>query len=356
MGTTLGSTALPSGRRVASIWSFLKFAGTYWSGSTGPRAWRLALAIFCLVLLNLAVNLGLNYWHRWFFDTLERREATQLVPAVMALAVLIMSGAAFAVAMVYCRMTLQLSWRRWATRVLIKRWEDKSSEKSVLVDGEADGSPQFRIAEDVRLALDPIVELSIGFLNALVLATMFLSILIVVGGGITFQIAELHLTLPAYLALAAVTDAVGVAAAMLGIGQPLMQRVAEKNESEALFLYELTTATQLDKHGDQVHHRFRKAGAAFVRAVASWQRVIRELCRVTWLSNSNVYFSPLLPLVLAAPKYVSGEFSLGTVMQLAAAFVIVLGALNWLTDNYVRLAEWAASARRVAELRAAFEG
>jgi putative ATP-binding cassette transporter len=299
------------------------------------------------------VNLGLNQWHRWFFDTLERRETAQLIPSVVALAALIMSGAAFAVAMVYCRMTLQLYWRQWATRVLIERWEDNSSAKSLLVDGEADGSPQFRIAEDVRLALDPIVELSIGFLNAVVLATMFLSILIVVGGGITFQIADFHIAVPAYLALAAVAYAVGVSAAMVWIGRPLMQRVAEKNESEALFLYELTTATQLRTDGNHTHPRFRRAGTALLRAVTSWQRVIRELCRVTWLSNSNVYFSPLLPLVLAAPKYISGEYSLGTVMQLAAAFVIVLGALNWLTDNYVRSAEWAASARRVAELRAA---
>jgi len=38
-------------------------------------------------------------------------------------------------------------------------------------------------------------------------------------------------------------------------------------------------------------------------------------------------------------------------MQAASAFAIVQSALNWLVDNYPRLAEWAASARRVAALK-----
>jgi vitamin B12/bleomycin/antimicrobial peptide transport system ATP-binding/permease protein len=38
------------------------------------------------------------------------------------------------------------------------------------------------------------------------------------------------------------------------------------------------------------------------------------------------------------------------VMQAASAFTIVQAAFNWLVDNYPRLADWTASARRVASL------
>ena len=37
-------------------------------------------------------------------------------------------------------------------------------------------------------------------------------------------------------------------------------------------------------------------------------------------------------------------------MQAASAFTIVQGAFNWLVDNYPRLADWTASARRVSSL------
>ena len=59
---------------------------------------------------------------------------------------------------------------------------------------------------------------------------------------------------------------------------------------------------------------------------------------------------PVVPLLLAAPKYLSGEMSLGGVVQVAAAFLAVQNAFNWLLDNFMRIAEWLAAARRVNEL------
>jgi putative ATP-binding cassette transporter len=62
------------------------------------------------------------------------------------------------------------------------------------------------------------------------------------------------------------------------------------------------------------------------------------------------FIAPVLPIILCAPKYLQGEMSLGAVMQAASAFTIVQGAFNWLVDNYPRLADWSASARRSASL------
>jgi putative ATP-binding cassette transporter len=47
--------------------------------------------------------------------------------------------------------------------------------------------------------------------------------------------------------------------------------------------------------------------------------------------------------------------TLGEVMQAASAFTIVQGAFNWLVDNYPKLADWTASARRAASLMSSLE-
>lgn len=60
-------------------------------------------------------------------------------------------------------------------------------------------------------------------------------------------------------------------------------------------------------------------------------------------------------LLLCTPKYVAGTMLLGEVVQAAAAFVMVQGACSWFTDNYPRLAQWAASANRVASLLLALD-
>jgi len=57
----------------------------------------------------------------------------------------------------------------------------------------------------------------------------------------------------------------------------------------------------------------------------------------------------VFPVMLAVPKYLDGDLTLGAVMQLATAFVQVQMALNWIVDNFVRFAEWRASANRVGE-------
>src|SRR5437763_61827 len=48
--------------------------------------------------------------------------------------------------------------------------------------------------------------------------------------------------------------------------------------------------------------------------------------------------------------------TLGTVMQASAAFTQVQYAFNWIVDNYPRLAEWTASARRASNLLVAIDG
>jgi vitamin B12/bleomycin/antimicrobial peptide transport system ATP-binding/permease protein len=72
--------------------------------------------------------------------------------------------------------------------------------------------------------------------------------------------------------------------------------------------------------------------------------------KTTLVSQTSGYIAPVLPIILCAPKFLAGELTLGQVIQAASAFTIVQSAFNWLVDNYPRLADWAASTRRVAAL------
>src|SRR5262249_31181078 len=60
--------------------------------------------------------------------------------------------------------------------------------------------------------------------------------------------------------------------------------------------------------------------------------------------------APVIPVLLCAPKFLEGSMTLGQVMQAASAFTIVQSAFGWLVDNYPRLADWNACARRIASL------
>jgi putative ATP-binding cassette transporter len=64
-------------------------------------------------------------------------------------------------------------------------------------------------------------------------------------------------------------------------------------------------------------------------------------------SNS---LAPIIPILLCAPKYVAGTMTLGEVMQAVSAFMTVQTAFSRLVENYPRLADWTASASRLASL------
>src|SRR6185295_3289304 len=75
-----------------------------------------------------------------------------------------------------------------------------------------------------------------------------------------------------------------------------------------------------------------------------------QYIRTTVVSQASNGGAPIVPILLCAPKYVAGTMTLGEVMQAASAFMIVQVAFNWLVDNYPRLADWTASACRLASL------
>ncbi len=76
---------------------------------------------------------------------------------------------------------------------------------------------------------------------------------------------------------------------------------------------------------------------------------------MTLISHTNTLMTPVLGLLLCRPNFITGNMTLGEVVQAAAAFAIVQGTFNWISDSYGRLAEWASSANRVASLLLALD-
>jgi len=329
--------------------SFWTMARGFWSGEPSRTAWFLTASVLTILLCNLAVNIGLNRWNRWFFDALERKDGPTLFNAGLALIALIALGATFAVAMVRAKMTLQVRWRQWVTERLLDRWlSDQRYYKLAISDGSAT-SPESRITDDVRLATEPVVDCVAGFINSILCAVTFVGILFVVGGSLEMW----GVVVPGYIAIAAVLYSCVVSATTFLVGQPLSAAVDRKNEAEAQFRFGLTRIRENVEsialiRGDK--DELRRARDGFGGIAQQTLDVMRNHCNLTWVLNANAFFAGTFALLLAVPKYLTGDLSLGAMMQIGSAFTAVLGALNWFAENFIVIAQWRASARRVALL------
>jgi putative ATP-binding cassette transporter len=338
--------------------SFFRMARGFWFGTARRQAWFLTFGVLAFALANLAAALGVNRWNKFFFDALEQKNVASVVLGVGIVLSLAVASAAASVGLVHMRMRLQLRWRQWLTGYLIKRWlSDRRFYQLNIIGGDA-SNPEFRIADDTRLAIEPLVDFVNGLTNAVLAAGAFIGVLWFVGGAIRFEAFGSELHIPGYMVWAAVAYSGLTSLATILIGRPLIWRSEAKNTGEARLRYELTRVRESSENialiGGDDDERARLT-ETFEDLARRWIRVIVQQARMTWISYSNLVLAPAVPLILGAPKYLAGDFSLGELMQVATAFTQVQVALNWLVDNAIRLAEWFASAQRVVELTDALQ-
>ena len=339
------------------VGAFGRFAGGFWRGATAWRAWALTLGLAAFLILSTAATVWLNHWNRWFFDSLEARDVDGLTQAVLVFGLIIAAMAAIGVGIVITRETLQVHWRAWIVEHLVDRWLSRQRFYHLNVTGKEPPNPEYRISDDTRWATEPLVDLGIGLLLAVVGAAAFISILWSVGGSYTLDLGSAGtFTIPAYMVIVALAYGFIASGLMLWVGAPLVGFVGRKNEAEGYFRFAMM---RIRDNAESVAlmngARYEQAvlGRFYETVVARWKAIVWQHGHLTWITNASGPMIPIVPLLFAAPKYISGELSLGQVTQLAAAFIQVQIAISWVVDNYNRVAEWYASARRVMDIVAA---
>ena len=331
---------------------FMRLSLGFWRSEAKLAAWVLSLAFIGCLFLKVGVDLAVNWWNKYFFDALQNKETQQLFYSILIVLVLAALSAGIAGLLQYVRMRFQLRWREWLSKTLIQRWmgERRFYQLSILdfVD-----NPEGRVAEDGRLSIELFVDFTGGVFNAFLSAASFIGVLWFIGGSLNVFGVEV----PGYLVVAVVLYSSLTSFGMWLIGRPLIERVEYKAAGEADFRYEMTrtreNAETIALIGGDEDER-ANLGRSFDEVAARWIQVAVRQARMMFLNGGNNVLAPVIPLLLGAPKFLSGDLTLGELMQAAAAFTQVQTSLNWLADNSLRLADWFASARRVAQLDAAF--
>ncbi|MBI5260277.1 MAG: ABC transporter [Bradyrhizobium sp.] len=332
---------------------FWASASGFWRGLGAWRVWLLCVVLLSIVGLQLYVQFRFNYWNRDFFDALERRDPGRLQFQALLLLPLCGASIALAVTSVWGRMTVQRMWRKWLTNHLIQYWtENERYARLAQVQSELQ-IPEYRIAEDARIATDAPIDLALGAVSSLLTAFIFIQVLWGVGGDVTFNAFGLSARIPGYLVISVVLYSSLITGTMVLVGSPLTQVIQTKNQTEAELI---TAAHQLrdigEGHAPKEDESSVKEGIhdAVRNVLKQWRRLCWRLMRMTLVSHGNSLLAPIIGLILCAPKFLAGTMTLGELTQAAAAFTLVQSSFNYLVDNYGRVADWISSVERVGRL------
>jgi putative ATP-binding cassette transporter len=337
---------------------FWQSAAGFWRGPLAWRAWLLVAVLITTVLLQLLVQYWLNFWNRDFFNAIERRDAAELWVQALRFVPLVAASLTLAIVSIWGRMTMQRKWREWLSNHLYDYWLENSHYRRLRFMLGEHQTPEYRIAEDARVATDAPIDLVLGLLSSFLTAITFIGVLWSVGGDLTIDASGLILTIPGYLVISVIVYSMLLTAAMLLIARRLI-RVMQANKRAEAELRAVGAHLRESGEGTAVpdgkKDGRRAIGAALQEVIAQWLAFCWQLMRLTMVTHTNTLLAPVVGLLLCTPKYLAGTMTLGEVVQAAAAFVVVQSAFNWITDSYGRVAEWTSSANRVASLLLALD-
>jgi vitamin B12/bleomycin/antimicrobial peptide transport system ATP-binding/permease protein len=99
---------------------------------------------------------------------------------------------------VYGRMTLGRRWRAWLNNQLVGRWLTGGRYYHLnLVNGDHQ-NPEFRIADDLRVATEAPVDFATGVTSAALSAITFIVVLWTIGGTLEFSVRGYNLAIPGF--------------------------------------------------------------------------------------------------------------------------------------------------------------
>lgn len=336
---------------------FCRVAAGYWVSGSG-MAWLVTISMTAVVFASLGITYGLNLWNRHFYDALGAKDAGAALHQALVFPGLVGLYLGLCVFAMWARMTMQRTWRAWLNAHILKRWLAHSRFYKLELVGGDHKNPEHRINDDLRIATEMPVDFVSGFVTSLLSAATFIVVLWNVGGAFKLDLGGDVVVIPGALVIAAVLYALIVNGSMLAVAFRFIPLTEQKNQAEAEYRYALTrvreNAESIALLGGAAAEAER-LDQGFGAVIARWRDLMGQHMRAVIVQQGSAQLCGVVPVLLCTPRYFDGSMSLGAIMQIASAFTIVQHALSWFMENYTRLADWTASARRVGALMLAID-
>jgi putative ATP-binding cassette transporter len=319
---------------------FVRITRLYFVSEARGAAFRL-LSMLILVLLSLtALNVVNSYVGRDFMSAIAERQTHAVYwLALIYLGVFAASTVAGALELLVEQM-LALRWRNWLTENLLGRY--LMSHTFFRLNARADvDNPDQRMSEDIRTFTSTTLSLFVMAANSAITVVAFAGVLWSISG---------------WLFLAAlVYPLVGTSLIVL-VGRRLVGLNNQQLRKEADFRFALThvrahaepiaLAQAEGKEGIRLRSRL-------TALVTNYRAIIQVLFNLKFFTGGYNFLTQLIPVLIVAPMYLSGQVEFGVITQAAMAFSQVFGAFSLIVEEFQVLSQLAAVIDRLGSLREA---
>ena len=336
------------------LFQFIKLAGPFWNSENKVVIRLDTVFLVALTVFQIYLAVIITEWNADLFDALEQHSMPGIIAQIGMLILIFIGSIAITTLHLIVKRRLLIGWRLWLTEKVVSKWMHKGRHYQVTFMAKNNhDNPDGRIAEDIRIATEEAIAMGHSLFYSLLLLGSFTNILWTLSGTVVFDLGLFTFPVVGYLVWIAVIYS--VCASILGwwMGKPLTEATNARQTEEANYRYTLIKAQDNSQaialiHGEnyeqkRFHNSFQAIIDTYAQQTAAWKQI------QIFTSGYSVV-SMALPILAAAPRYIVGAISLGTLMQSVQAFQHLVNALSWPASNMAGIAKWRASVERVLGL------
>lgn len=333
---------------------FIKLAGPFWNSENKCAIRKDTILLIVLTVMQIVMAVLITDWNAALFDAIEQRSMSGIITLISALILIFIASITTTTAHLIYKRRLLIGWRLWLTEKVISKWMYKGRHYQIaFMAKDNHDNPDERIAEDIRIATEDAIALGHSLFYSILLLGSFTEILWQLSGTVVIDLGLFSFSIAGYLVWISIIYS--ICASVLGwwMGKPLTAATNARQSKEANYRYSLIKAQEHSQsiaviHGeDNEQKRFKNS---FQAIIDTYQQQTDAWKQIQIFTSGYSVASMGLPLLVAAPRYIVGAISLGTLMQSVQAFQQLVSALSWPVNNIPGIASWRASVERVLGL------
>lgn len=323
----------------------------YWNSEEKKSARLYLAAIITLTIAAVYMTLLLNDWFNSFYSALQNYDSGAVYRGLLRFTGLAFAHIAFAVYSYYLQQRLALRWRKWMTKNYLAKWTGQQMyyRLEMFSQGTAD-NPDQRISEDINLFTARTLSFMSGLLRSATTIVCFIFVLWNLSEILSFSAAGQEFHIYGYLVWTALAYSVLGTWITHKVGHRLVSLNYLQQKLEADFRFSMVRLRETAEsvafyNGAAKEESF--LSNRFVTLLRNTLFIIKKQKQLSWLTNSYAQIAIIFPFVVAVPRYLSQNISLGGLMQIANCFGKVQDAMSYFVDVYASLAEWQSCAERL---------
>ena len=329
------------------VWYLTK---SYWQSEEKKKAFFLLSCIIALTLGVVYMLVLLNQWNNRFYNALQNYATETIFHELYVFSGLAAVYIILAVYSYYLQQCLIINWRKWLTARFLETWLKNKTYYNLQMFGKDTDNPDQRISEDVRLFVEMTLGFTVGIIKSFCTFASFVMILYSMSGPLEFTLMGHKIIIDGYLFWASLLYSIAGTYVTHLVGRKLVQLNFIQQRYEADFRFAMI---RLRESAENVafYRGEAQEGMVFKERfkllIDNFWKLVNKQKQLVWLNSGYSQIAIIFPFVAAMNRYLSKEFTLGSLMQVASAFGRVQDSLSYFVDMYSSLAQWQAVVMRL---------